>query len=95
MSAENPKSFETGAPTPLETFFRKMDGEDQSTIEREVFGNIDSIPLSTVFATITDLEEARFVMHSFSQYIKDREFLTKEQRKENAREINDYIDRRL
>jgi hypothetical protein len=95
MSVENHKSFETEELTPLENFFRKMDEEDQGIIEREIFGDSDSIPLSTVFATIVDLGEARIVMRSFSQYIKDRDFISKEQRQAQARDINDYIDRRL
>lgn len=95
MSAEDFKSFETQKKNPLENFFRKMNPEDQLIIENEIFNNADSIPLSTVFDCITDTEEARQLMSAFSHYLKDREFLPKEKRLIEAREINEYIERRL
>lgn len=95
MSAENFKSFEAENSSPLETFFRKMDPEHQIIIENDFFNSGDSIPLENALSAITDLNEARTVMNHFSQYIKDREFLSQEQRKHRALEINEYIDRRL
>jgi hypothetical protein len=94
MSFEGPVPKE-GISLPLETFFRRMGEENQLIIENDIFNSADSIPLSTVFTTITDVEEARTMMTAFSRYLKDREFLSKEQRLLRAEEINEYIDRRL
>lgn len=95
MSVEDFKSFENKNPSPLETFFRKMDEEDQHTIEMDVFNTTGGVPIENALSSITDIEEARIVMRSFSEYLKDREFLSREQRLVRAEEMHDYIDRRI
>lgn len=95
MSVENPKSFETKKPSPLENFFNKMDPEDRLTIENDIFNSSGATPMENALSAITDLEEARMVMRQFGEYIKDREFLSRELRLARAEEIHEFIDRRI
>jgi hypothetical protein len=95
MSFENSSEGSEKVSNPLEIFFRRMDEEDQVIIENDIFNSADSIPLETVFEVISNTNEARMVMSLFSQYLKDREFLQKEQRVLRAKEINEFVGRRL